>query len=201
MMRRPAPVEHPIHDIIRERFSPRGFADRPVDDATLASLLEAARWAPSCFNEQPWHFVIARREDALAFERLLGCLTPKNQAWAKSAAVLILSVANLTFTHNGSANRHAVHDVGIASAHLAIQAAALGLGTHMMAGFDAKRARSELDVPDGMEPVAVIAVGYPVPLESLEPEAQERMRAPRQRKPLVDFVWSGKWGKTWQRHS
>jgi nitroreductase len=198
IMRRPAPVDHPIHEIIRERFSPKGFSERAVDDATLASVLEAARWAPSSFNEQPWYFVVARREDETAFARVLDCLTPKNQAWAKTAAVLILSVANLSFTHNGSANRHALHDVGLASAHLAIQAAALGLGTHMMAGFDAARARAAFAVPEGMEPVAVIALGYPAALESLSPESRERARAARQRKPLKDFVWSGTWGVVWR---
>jgi nitroreductase len=197
-MRRPAPVDHPVHEIIRERFSPKGFSDRAVDDAILATVLEAARWAPSSFNEQPWYFVVERREDGEAFARLLECLTPKNQAWAKTAAVLILSVANLSFTHNGRANRHALHDVGLANANLAIQAAALGLGTHMMAGFDAARARDAFSVPDGMEPVAVIAVGYPAALEQLTPEGRERARTPRQRKPLKDFVWSGTWGVAWR---
>ena len=197
-MRRPAPVDHPVHEIIRERFSPKGFSERAVDSATLAIVLEAARWAPSSFNEQPWYFVVARRADGESFARLLECLTRKNQAWAKTAAVLMLSVANLSFSHDGRANRHALHDVGLANANLALQAAALGLGTHMMAGFDAARARLAFSVPDGMEPVAVIAVGYPVALEELTPEGRERARTPRRRKPLKDFVWSGTWGVAWR---
>jgi len=197
-MRKPAPVDHPVHDLIRERFSPRAFSPRPFDDKTLASLLEAARWAPSSFNEQPWYFVIARRDDEEAFARMLSCLKPANQTWAQSAAVLMLAVARLSFARNGQPNRHAVHDVGIACAHLAIQATAMGLGVHMMAGFDAAKARESLAIPEGMEPVSAIAIGHPASLEELTPEGRERAARPRERKALNDFVWTGTWGASWR---
>lgn len=193
-MQKPAISDHPVHELIRERWSPRAFADQTVEPAELASLFEAARWAASCFNEQPWAFVVTRREDAPVFARLLGCLVPANQAWAKDAAALTLSVAKLDFAHDGKPNRHAFHDVGQAAAQLAIEATARGLRVHQMAGFDVEKARTELAIPAGWEPVAAIAIGYPADPETLPADVRERESSPRKRKAVRDFVFSGTWG-------
>ena len=193
-MHKPAPVDHRVHEIIQGRWSPRIFADRAVARETLLSLLEAARWAASCFNEQPWSFIVATRDDREAYEALLECLSPGNQGWAHTAPVLMLSVARLAFSHNANPNRHAYHDVGLASANLALQAAAMGLGMHMMGGFDRERARELYAIPDGFEPVAAIALGYPEALEAIPEDMREATLRPRQRKPLGDFVFARRWG-------
>ena len=194
-MKRPAPAEHPIHEIIQARFSPRGFSAREIDSGVLASLFEAARWAPSCFNAQPWRFVFARRADKKDFHRILDLLTPANQSWAHTAAALMISVARSAFEHNDKSNRHAFHDVGLACGMMALQAEAMGLGIHMMGGFDLERARSELGIPEGFEPVAAIAVGYPEDPENMPDDMREKAAKPRERKPIGDFVFAGRWDR------
>jgi nitroreductase len=195
-LKKPAPVGPRVHELIRERWSPRAFADRGVDPGDLRSLLEAAQWTASCFNEQPWAFLVAVREEGEEFARLLGCLVPGNRSWARSAAVLMLSVAKLHFAHNGKPNRHAGHDVGQAAAQLTLQATALGLSVHQMAGFDADAARETYAIPDGWEPMAAIAVGYPGDPASLPEPLRERELGPRQRHPLGELVFAGAWGQT-----
>jgi nitroreductase len=144
----------------------------------LRSLLEAARWAASSYNQQPWHFIVATKEDPRVYERLLGCIVPANALWAGKAPVLMLTVAKLTYDANGAPNRHALHDVGQATANLSLQATALGLAVHQMGGFDMERAREEFSIPEGYEPVAAIAVGYPGdPGESARGLAGEGERA------------------------
>jgi nitroreductase len=193
-MEKPAPTIHAVHELIRQRRSPRAFSSKPLGDAELRSLLEAARWAPSCFNEQPWRFVVARRESQAEFDRLLSCLDEKNRRWAKVAAVLILSVASKVFAKSGKANRHALHDVGLAVAQLTFQATALGLGVHQMAGFSTERARDRYGIPDEFEPVAVLAVGYPGNPDSLPDDLRERELAGRSRKPQPELAFAGEWG-------
>lgn len=193
MPAQPAETRYPVHSLIRDRRSPRAFADRPVDRETLGSLLEAARWAASSYNAQPWSFLVARREDAAAFERILGCLIPYNQGWAKHAAVLLVSLAHTQFAHNGQPNRHAYHDVGAATAQLALQATALGLFAHPMAGFDPACVRERFSLPPEIEPVAAIAVGWPGEPESLPESYRKGETAPRERKSL-DAVVHGGWG-------
>jgi nitroreductase len=192
--------EYPIHELIARRQSGRAFSSEPVDAATLGSVLEAARWAASCSNEQPWNFVVtkkaaAEKDKPSAHQRLLGCLVDFNIQWAQHAPVLILSVARLSFASTGKPNRHALYDVGQAAANLALQATALGLMAHQMAGFDGEKARSEFLIPAGHEPASVIAVGYPGDAASLPDKLRERELAPRQRKPQRDFVFSDTWGK------
>ncbi len=194
-MHNPAPVDHPVHDLIQRRWSPRVFSSRPVDAPTLLTILEAARWAPSSFNEQPWSLIVATRDKPEDFERLLACLTPGNQSWARHAPVLLLSVAKLAFARNGRPNRHALHDIGLASAQLALQATALGLAVHFMAGFDGASAREAFQIPDGFEPGAAAAIGYAEKIDRLPDEAREKALAPRRRKPLKEFVFSRKWGE------
>ncbi len=193
-MENPATVDSPVHEVIQRRWSPSTFKDRAVEPAVLRSLLEAARWAPSSYNEQPWAFIVAIRGESDDFARLLDCLAPGNQAWAGGAPVLMLSVARMVFDHNGKPNRHAFHDVGLASAQLALQATALGLGAHFMAGFDGGRARDSFAIPEKFEPVAVIAIGYAEVLDALTDDQRRRAESLRQRRPIGDFVYSGTWG-------
>ena len=195
-MEKPAPTNHPIHDLLRQRWSPRAFAPRPVEREKLLSLLEAARWAPSSFNEQPWSFIVATREASAEFEQLLSCLAEFNQGWAKAAPVLMLSVAKLEFSRNNKPNRHAFHDVGLAAENLVLQAVALGLVAHQMAGFDGAKAREVFAIPTGFEPVAAIAVGYQGDATTLPEKMRQGEMAPRERKPMADFVFTGRWGKT-----
>lgn len=195
-MEKPAPTDNPIHELLRRRWSPRAFAARMVEPEKLRSLWEAARWAPSCFNEQPWSLVIATREDKTDYDRLLSCLTESNRTWAHHAPVLMLSVAKLYFEEDGKPNRHAFHDVGLAVENLAIQAVALNLFVHQMAGFSIERAREQFGIPERYEPVAMIAVGYPGDPSILPDRLREREFRPRSRKAITEFVFSGVWGKT-----
>ena len=194
-MEKPASTEHDVHDLIRRRWSPRAFSSQSVGDAELGSLLEAARWAASCMNEQPWRFIVARRENQVEFDRLLSCLNEGNQRWAQGAAVLILSVARQTFARNGKPNRHALHDVGLATAQLSLQATALGLAVHPMAGFSAAKARDLYAIPEEFEPVAALAVGYPGLPEDLPDDLRARELAERSRHPQTEFAFAGTWGE------
>jgi nitroreductase len=196
MMEKPADTAYPIHDLLKRRWSPRAFSDKPVEPETLRSLWEAARWAPSCFNEQPWYFLVATTQDRAEYDRLLACLNEGNAAWAKHAPVLMVSVARTAFQGDGGPNRHALHDVGQAVAGLTLEATALGLFVHQMAGFSPEKVRQAYGVPEGFEPVAAIALGYPGDPAALPEKLRERQVAPRSRKPLQDFVFSGRWGLT-----
>ena len=150
-MEKPADTQNPIHDLLKCRWSPRAFDERAVEANKLRSLFEAARWAPSSNNEQPWRFLVATKENKTEWDRLFHCLVEGNQRWANLAPVLMLSVGKMTFD-DGSPNRHAFHDVGLAAENLMLQATALGLGCHQMAGFHVDKAREDLGVPDGYEP-------------------------------------------------
>ncbi|MCG6138424.1 MAG: nitroreductase family protein [Nostoc sp. LLA-1] len=152
-------TEHPVHDFIRSRWSPRAFADQPVEQDKLLSLLEAARWAPSSYNHQPWSFIVATKDNPTEYNRLLSTLVEFNQGWAKNAPVLIIAVAQ-TINNDGKNNRHAFHDVGLAIENLIFQATALGLYVHQIAGFNVDIARKEYQIPDGYEPATALTVGY-----------------------------------------
>jgi nitroreductase len=193
-MDKPAAAEFPIHDLVAKRWSPRAFSDRPVDAISLRSLLEAARWAPSCNNGQPWAFLVASKQDSEAFAKMLACLVEGNQIWARHAPVLMISVASLNWARDGKPNRHAPHDTGMASSMLAIQATSMELATHFMAGFSVDKARETYNIPLDCEPMAAIAVGYPGDPSTLPEELRKREIAPRTRKPQSDFVFSGAWG-------
>lgn len=195
-MEKPAPIEFPVHDLIRDRWSPRAFADKPVEPAILKSLFEAARWAPSSSNEQPWTFLVAAKDDADNFAKTLTVLVDFNAGWAKSAPVLVLAVSSLKFHANGSPNRNAFYDTGAATALLSVEATARGLVVHQMAGFDPLKAKQVFEIPADWEPIAVIAIGYPGDAQSLPQGLRDREFAPRTRKPLTEFVMSGRWGHT-----
>lgn len=188
-------AQYMAHDLIRGRWSPRAFSDRTVEYDKLRIILEASRWAASSYNEQPWSFIIATKDQPAEYSDLFSCLVEFNQSWAKSAPVLILSVAKLHFDSNGKENHHAFHDVGAASCNLAIQAIALDLFVHQMAGFDSAKARSLFDIPEGYEPVAMMAIGYLGDPQILPESLREQELAPRIRKPLTQSVFSGKWNQ------
>ncbi len=189
-------TQYPIEEVLRQRWSPIAFSDQAVEPEKLRSVLEAARWAASSYNEQPWSYIVATQDNPDEFSRLLACLAEGNQVWAKNAPVLMLSVAKLTFTFNGVENRHAFHDVGSASANLAIEATAQGLFIHQMAGFDVPKAKETYGIPDGYDPVAAIALGYLGDPQTLSESMQQRQSAPRTRKPLDQFVFAGHWSQT-----
>ncbi|MCP9464165.1 MAG: nitroreductase family protein [Nitrospira sp.] len=193
-MDKPAPADYPIHDLLARRWSPRAFADQPVEREKLQSLFEAARWAPSSNNEQPWRFIVATKGDEARWNRLFACLVEGNRVWAVRAPVLVLSVAGRSFGKTGELNRHALHDTGMAVQNLAIQATALGLIVHQMAGFDAEQARKELNIPREYEPVAMMAIGYPGDPNLLPDALRERELAPRRRHPVSSLVFGGEWG-------
>ena len=183
-----------LHELVRNRWSPRSFADREVSPEDLRRLLEAARWAASSYNEQPWRFLLARKSDAAAFARILGLLSERNQKWARNAPVLMLTFGKRTFSHNGTPNRYALHDAGMALATLMLQATALGLYVHGMGGFDQARARAEFAIPEDYEVGAAVAIGHLGDPAGLAPEFQDGERAARSRKPLSEIVFEGAWG-------
>lgn len=190
-----AETQYPVHELIRSRWSPRAFSDRPVEPEKLLSLLEAARWAPSSYNYQPWSFIIATKDNPEEYNRLLSTLIEFNQGWAKAAPVLLIAVARLR-TDEGKVNRHAFHDVGLALENLVLQATAVGLSVHQIGGFDVEKARNEYRIPEEYEPATAVTIGYAGDPQSLSDGLRQRELAPRNRKPLKEFVFTGQWGTT-----
>jgi nitroreductase len=190
-----AQTAYPIHDSLQRRWSPRAFANRSIAPAELCRLFEAARWAPSSNNEQPWNFIVGTKSDEATYDRLFSCLNPGNQLWAGQAPVLMLSVAKLLFTDDQSPNRHAFHDVGLAVENLVVQATTMDIFVHQMAGFQVDKAREVFAIPTDYEPVAMIALGYLGDPHGLPVKLLARELAPRTRKPLEEFVFSGRWGE------
>lgn len=189
-----APDVDGVLPIFHTRWSPRSFTDREVSKADLAKVFDAARWAASSFNEQPWRFLVGTRGSE-AYKKIFDSLMPFNQQWAYAAPVLILGTARTKFSHNQTPNRIALFDLGAASSYLTLQAAALGLVAHQMGGFEADAARAAFAIPEDFTLGSVIALGYQGEPDALPNEqfvAQEL--APRQRKPLKDFVFSA-WGE------
>ena len=189
-----AAVDYPIHPLLQERWSPRAFADRMVEPAKLRSILEAARWAPSGGNAQPWYFIVASKEKEEEYARLASCLNPGNGEWATQAPVLILTVAQMV-TGSGRRNGHAFHDVGLATQNLTIQATALDLYVHPMAGFSADTARTLYGIPENYEPVTMLAIGYLGDPETLPEQRRQQELTPRVRRPLTEFVFGESWGR------
>jgi nitroreductase len=192
---KPAPVARPINGLIAGRWSPRAISGRPVEREMIARMFEAARWAPSCFNEQPWRYVMATQDEPAWFESLASLLVDAN-AWAKQAYLLVMSVTRLAFERNGKQNPHAWHDVGAASENMFLQATELGLCMHQMAGFDRARARATLGLDANHEPVAMIAIGYPGNPADLPEPLREKEAAPRQRLAVEQFVYEKQWGQS-----
>ena len=195
-MKNPAPTEYPVHDLIRDRWSPRAFSDKAIAPADLCSLFEAARWAPSSSNEQPWAFIVATKHDHATFTKALQPLVEFNVNWAKHAAVLGFAVSELAFKKNNAPNRNAQYDTGASMALLSIEAVSRGILLHQMAGFDPDTAREVFEIPAGWEAIAAFAMGYPGDPASLPQPYRDRETAPRVRKSIREFVMSGKWDHT-----
>jgi nitroreductase len=193
---RRAATDHPIHELLAARWSPYALDPRPVATEDLRSLFEAARWAPSSYNEQPWRYLVARREDEPAFADLLSCLAEANQAWARHASVLVLTVASQSYERNGKRNAAARHDIGLASANLSLEATSRGLVVHQMGGILPERARELYGIPEGFEAVTALAVGYPARGEDAPEQLRDRDAKRRPRRPQADFVFGGAWGRT-----
>ena len=187
--------DHPIHELIARRWSPYAFADKPVSENDLRSLFEAARWAASSYNEQPWSYIVASKASPAEHERLLSCLVEGNQPWAKAAPVLALGCTSLNFVRNGNANAAAVHDLGLASATLTLEATSRGLFVHQMIGILPDKARELYGIPEGVQPLTGLAIGYAGDPNTLAEVYRQRDLAPRQRKPLAEFVFGGQWGQ------
>jgi nitroreductase len=195
MSARTATTDHPVHALIAERWSPYAFGPDSVSDEDLRSLFEAARWAASSYNEQPWHYIVAKREDADGFEKLLSALVDPNQAWAKAAAVLALGVVSKNFKRNGKPNKAAVHDLGLASAQLTLEATSRGLVVHQMIGILPDRAREIYGIPEDAEAVTGLAIGVAADEGAAPDELTERDRGERTRRTLGEFVFAGSWGR------
>jgi nitroreductase len=195
-MPKQAATEYPINSLISERWSPRAFDQKAVPAEVLRSLFEAARWAPSSSNEQPWAYLVATKDNPAEFENMISVLVEFNAMWARSAPVLALAVSERNFAKNNTPNRNAHYDTGAASVLLCIEATARGLVVHQMAGFDADRARTVFNIPEGWDAIAAMAIGYPGDPNALPQSLKEREAAPRTRKPLREFVMTGQWGHT-----
>jgi nitroreductase len=188
-----AASDHPIHEFVAKRWSAYAYDPRPVAWTDLQSIFEAARWAPSSRNEQPWAYVVAVKDQKEEFEKLLSCLVESNQQWARAAPVLALGVMCLNLSRNNQPNRHAAHDLGLASATLTFEATARGLVVHQMGGILPDKAREIYEIPEGWEVMTALAMGYPGQAESLPEPFRQRDLRPRSRKPLEAFIF----GKTW----
>lgn len=188
-----APQVDGVDENILRRWSPRSFAAREVSTADLKKIFEAARWAASSYNEQPWRFLVGKRGDS-TYDKIFSALIEFNQSWAKTAPVLILSLAKTTFTQNSKPNDYHLHDTGAATAYLSLQATELGLHTHSMAGFDKEKARAAFGIPEDFGIGAVTALGYLGDPEALPEQMRQVETAPRTRKALGEIVFS-EWEK------
>ena len=185
------PVEHPVPEAIRLRWSPVAFAPEPIDDAAFRAVFEGARWAASAFNEQPWRFVVARRQDEARFGKMLDCLVEANRAWAQHASIVAIVCARPNFTRNDKPNAHAWFDTGQATAQLMLAAIDQGLHSHAMGGFSADTARENFAIPADLDPVCAIAVGRLADGSLLDADTAARDRGPRERKTLEEIVIEG----------
>lgn len=187
---RHATTQYPVLEAIRKRWSPRAFASTPVAPDTLNQVFEAASWAASAMNLQPWRYLYAHHSTQENFQKLLSCLLPGNQPWAKNAPVLILALAK-TLNDDGTPNGAAIHDLGLANGNLSLEATALDLYTHFMGGFDREKAKQVFGLPDDLQPVVMIALGYLGEAAQLEEPFRSREQAPRQRKPISEIAFEG----------
>ena len=186
--------DYPIHELISKRWSPYAFADRPVSEADLHSLFEAASWSASSYNEQPWRYIIATKDNPPEFQRLVSCLVEGNQEWAKNAPVLGLGCTSLVFERNGKPNAAAIHDLGLASCTLTFEATTRGIYVHQMIGILPDKAREVYHIPETVQPVTGLAIGYVGDIGSLPEKLRERDLAKRTRKDLKEFVFEGEFG-------
>ncbi|MDR3625745.1 MAG: nitroreductase family protein [Ignavibacteriaceae bacterium] len=184
-----------INELLKKRYSPRAFADKNIEPDKITGLLEAARWSPSSMNGQPWRFIVAEKNDASDFNNLLSVVNEHNQVWAKNAAALILTIVKLDFDFNGQLNIHALYDLGNAVANLTFQATSENLFVRQMGGFYPEKARKVFSIPEGYQPVSILAIGYKGNPEMLPEDLKIREKAVRIRKGLDEIAFTGKFGK------
>ena len=182
-----------IQALLARRWSPYGFAEKDVATEDLLGILEAARWAPSSYNEQPWRYILARRSSRAAFDKLLSCLVEGNQVWAQHAPVLLVGIAMLRFSRNGKPNKAAAHDLGLAAGNMCVEATARGLYVHQMIGIVPERVRELYSVPEDAEPLTALAIGHLGDGSHLPAAVQERDRSLRARRPVRAFVFENLW--------
>lgn len=181
-----------VNNIIKDRASTISFSNKHVEPQILESIFEAARWAPSSYNEQPWRYIYASK-GTVAYDSILNSLVPQNYVWAKEAPVLIVAVLNKYIERNGRPNKYAWYDLGQSVANLSLQATAAGLKMRQMGGFNAESLRLAFDISEEFEPATVIAIGYPGNPDDLEPELRQRELGIRNRKALDEIVFKESW--------
>jgi nitroreductase len=188
-MEKPATTSLDIHPVIKNRWSPRSFSDKMVSTEQLNRIFEAARWAPSSFNEQPWRFILGIKGDD-TWDKLHDCLVEFNQIWAGNAPVLALAIGKKTSAKGGE-NSVYQYDVGQSMAYITLQAEAEGLKSHQMGGFSKTKARELFDIPEDFQPMVMSAIGYQDRPEQLQPDFAEMEKQPRERKPIEELVFTG----------
>jgi nitroreductase len=183
-------------DLIKKRKSPVAFSDQEVTKDQLEQIFEATRWAASCFNEQPWRFIVASKDQENLYKKVLNGINPHNQTWAKNAPVLMLTFAKKTFERNGKPNMHCMHDLGLAVGNMSAQATAMGLYLHQMAGIVRENILNDFDIPEDYEIVSAIALGYKLDFEDVPEHLKGRESKERTRKPISEVVFNEGWGKS-----
>jgi nitroreductase len=189
-----ARTKYRIAEIIADRWSPRAFLEKNIEKTKLTQLFEAAQWAPSAFNEQPWRFIAAKKDDKENYAKMLSCLAEANQQWAGRAPLLLLLVVSKNSSYNNEPNRWAMHDCGLALENLLLEAVDLGLAAHPMAGFSVDAARKAFNIPEDFEPLVAVAVGYKADADTLDGVLKERELDERDRRPLDKTFFAGNWG-------
>lgn len=203
MLEKPAITQVPIHELLAKRWSPRAFDPKqPVTTTQILALIEAARWAPSCYGEEPWRFLICdQTQDPTSWQKALQCLAPANQIWAKNVPLLLIAIANndfLTGPKAGHPNRWAAYDTGAACENLCLQAVNLGLMAHQMGGFSPEQIATAFQLPENVTCMTVIAIGYQADPQSLEDEFYQREIEQRQRRLLETCFFAGQWSQPWK---
>ena len=195
-MQKPAITQVPIADLIAKRWSPRAFdASKPVSHQQIIALCEAARWAPSSYNDQPWRLIVCdKTSNAKAWQEAFDCLAPSNQTWVEHAPLLLLGCANTILDVNQQANRFAQYDTGAAVVNCCLQAGYMGLVVHQMGGFNSDLAREKFSIPSQYTPMAMLAIGFEGDANSLPDELKTRELAERKRKALGELFFDGAWG-------
>jgi nitroreductase len=186
-----------IHELIASRWSGRAYdSAKMLAREQIISLVEAARWAPSCFGDQPWRFIVFdKATNNAAWEKALSCLVEGNRGWAKDAPLLLLACADSVLSQNGKPNRWGQYDTGAASLNLSLQAAALGLMVHQMGGFDVDKTKTEFSIPEQFAPMAMMTVGYQLAETAMPDDIKEREYNARARNTLDENFFEGHWGE------
>lgn len=181
-------IEHEVIDEIKNRRSGRAYLERPVEREKIHSIIEAARWAPSSSNEQPWRYILATKENVELYNKVFDSLADGNKVWVTKAPVLLVSLAKKTFILNGAINKHALYDTGAANSLLCLQTSAIGLNAHQMGGFDSAKLKEALTISDDFEIAVVISIGYPSDPNELSETLRMREVAPRERYTQAEFM-------------